>query len=225
MRRYTVDSFAPVVCRRTQSHTLRSVFVQRRPPARDMTLSRGWSNYLSGARPFWYFVYYAFNRVDTDRLRANGPDRTCAEWILRNGGAVSGWDSPGQLVTDYNWLNAIGRDFRLHSIVARDIGVIAMGFDHLRGCERVQRIVLDGCTHLENEALTQLRHVSGSLRELELRECRYFRDDGLLRLAELKGLRGLTLGGGLVGVADLAEVVKKLRERIPECEVTMEQTK
>lgn len=190
-----------------------------------MTLSRILSNYVSTARPFWYFVYYAFNRVDTDRLRANGPDRTCAEWILRNGGAVSGCDSPGQLITNYNCLNAVGRDFRLHSIVARDIGLIAMGFDHLQGCERVQRIVLDGCTHLENEALAQLRHVSGSLRELELCECRYFRDDGLMRLADLRVLRGLTLGEGLVGVADMTKVVRQLRERIPKCEVRMVQKK
>lgn len=90
------------------------------------------------SRPLWYFVYHAFNRLDGERLRRFGPDRTCAEWILRNGGRVSLSSAPGTLLADYNALPRVAaaveasQPFRLHSIVAERIGLLAMGFEHLQ---------------------------------------------------------------------------------------------
>ena len=44
----------------------------------------------------------SFNKPDMDRIKEFGPDRTCAEWVLRNGGKVV-WDS-GKQMADYNSL-------------------------------------------------------------------------------------------------------------------------
>lgn len=40
-------------------------------------------------RPFFAYFRIAFNTVDKDRLATVGPDRLCAEWLLKNGGAVT----------------------------------------------------------------------------------------------------------------------------------------
>lgn len=183
-------------------------------------LHKMWFNYMSTARPFWFFIYYAFNRVDTDRRSEFGPDRTCAEWILRNGGAISQCDQPRKLITNYNCLPQAlpSRRFRVHTIVADNLGLLAMGFEHLKGCECVERIVLRNCEHLENEALGSLCHVRESLKDLEVVGCRLIRDDGLLSLSVLERLRCVRLGH-LAGVKDMDHVLRQLRLNRPDCVV------
>lgn len=40
-------------------------------------------------------------RVDEFRLQKVGPDRCCAEWVLKNGGAVK-FKVQDKIITDYN---------------------------------------------------------------------------------------------------------------------------
>lgn len=193
-------------------------------------MSALWSNYMSTTRPFWFFVYYAFNRIESDRVRQFGPDRACAEWILRNGGAISECGDPGTLITNYNDLPPARRyssdtnRFRVHSIVADNIGILAMGFDHLQGCQRVERIVLRNCAHLENDALDRFGLVMQSLRHVEVFGCRNIRVDGLLALGKLERLQSLRLGS-LLGVRDLKSVAEALKRYRPQCTVEMVTTK
>lgn len=189
-----------------------------------MGLSQMWSSYVSGTaarRPFWFFVYYAFNQVDEQRLRKLGPDRTCAEWILRNGGSVSFSDRPTALHRNYNALPPERTALRLHTIEAHDIGLIACGFEHLRGCRHVQRIVLRDCAHLDDDALARLRLVGDTLSELEVCGCRQVRSEGVRALVALTQLRRLRLGD-LKGVGDLGMVVREMRAQLPDCSVELE---
>ena len=44
---------------------------------------------LSGQnRGFFGWLLPFFNQVDKDRIDQVGPDRACAEWLLKNGAAV-----------------------------------------------------------------------------------------------------------------------------------------
>lgn len=188
---------------------------------KSIGLHQMWSNCMSTARPFWFFVYYAFNRVDTERRNEFGADRTCAEWILRNGGAISRCQQPRKLITDYNSLPPAtpnGRPFRVHTIVADNLGLLALGFDHLQGCGCVERIVLRNCAYLEDDALRRLCHVRSSLKELEVFGCRLVRDDGLLSLSDLERLRSVRLGR-LSGVKHMEHVVRQLQLDRPDCVV------
>lgn len=183
-----------------------------------MSLLKICSDYVSTIRPFWHFVYYAFNRVDVQRLAEVGPDRCCAEWILRNGGAITLSDRPKSLITNYNSLSSTNaaNAFQLHTIVAEDIGLLSIGFDHLKGCDHLRCIKLIQCEHIQDDALAKLDFVKGSLRELEIRRCANIGERGLLQLGGLKELKQLTLAE-LRLVPELKDVEKLLRKELPRC--------
>lgn len=183
-----------------------------------MSLLKIFSDYVSTIRPFWHFVYYAFNRIDVQRLAEVGPDRCCAEWILRNGGAISLADRPKSLITNYNSLpnpNSTN-PFHLHTIEAEDIGLLSIGFDHLKGCEHLRRIKLVECEHIQDDALRKLDVVKGTLSDLEIRKCANISQGGLTHLGELKELKQLTLAEMQL-VPDLTEVKTLLRKELPRC--------
>lgn len=81
-------------------------------------------------RTFWKYVNMMFNKPDPERILQLGPDRTCAEWVLRNGGSVT-WSS-GKKLADYN--NLPTEDTPVPKIVeidATDSGISHYGFAHL----------------------------------------------------------------------------------------------
>lgn len=183
-----------------------------------MSLLKIFSDYVSTIRPFWHFVYFAFNRVDVQRLAEVGPDRCCAEWILRNGGAISLVNCPKSLITNYNLLPSLNpsKPFQLHSIVAEDVGLLSVGFDHLEGCQHLRSIKLIQCDHIQNDALRKMDFVKSSLRELEIRNCGNIGRTGLLSLVGLKELEQLTVAE-LKLVPDLKDVERELRKELPRC--------
>lgn len=172
-------------------------------------------------RTFWWFVYAAFNRVDEERLREVGPDRICAEWILRNGGTISLADQPDdgsaeQLVTQYNSLPR-HRRCQVSGIFARDIAIMNLGFDHLLGCKQVRTVVLDNCAYMENDSLAKLSYVRQSLRHLEIRSCPMVETSGLLTLRSLDRLKTLTVTD-VRAVRNLSEIERRLKDSLPQCE-------
>lgn len=184
-----------------------------------MSLLKICSDYVSSIRPFWHFVYYAFNRVDAERLAHVGPERCCAEWILRNGGAISLAHRPTAMITNYNALpyaHHSAAPFHLHTIVADDIGLMSIGFDHLRGLRHLRRMVLRRCDHVHDDALSRLWLVSGTLRELEIRRCANIGRGGLMQLGVLKELECLTVAD-LRLVPQMEELEPVLRAKLPHC--------
>lgn len=72
-----------------------------------------------------------FNKPDADRIKEFGPDRACAEWVLRNGGKVV-W-SDGQTLADYNALTPenVHSKKQLIAIDGTDSSISHYGFSHL----------------------------------------------------------------------------------------------
>jgi H+-transporting ATP synthase F0 complex subunit s len=71
--------------------------------------------------------------VDKSRIDEVGPDRACAEWLLRCGAAVK-WDKgPDEWLKDYNSL-PVGhyRSHHIAEIDATDSAVMHIGFPHFR---------------------------------------------------------------------------------------------
>lgn len=77
------------------------------------------------------FIIYLVLRVSQDRIKEVGPDRACAEWLLRCGAHVrfKGFD---RWQTDYNTLSGDGfNKYRIEMIDATDSAVMRVGFPHL----------------------------------------------------------------------------------------------
>lgn len=174
-------------------------------------------------RTFFAYFRIAFNSVDTDRLAEVGPDRLCAEWLLKNGGTVT-FDGRTRVINDYNSLGsapgpAAARP-RIAKIDATDASIMAIGFEHLRDCNALQSIRLERCKHLENEALQKLEHVGATLRQLTIVDCFNVTDSGLRSLGQLKGLEKLDVSG-VPYVQDLEAVVAELKVKLPKCAVSI----
>lgn len=167
-------------------------------------------------RPFFGYFRIAFNSVDKDRLLEVGPDRLCAEWLLKNGGAITFVGR--RSVEDYNALGSAGQRHPIESVEATDASIMAIGFDHFRNCRALQRITLTRCKHMENEALQRLTVIKDSLRELTLTDCFNVTDSGLVNLGELSGLQKLNVSG-VPYVKDLPAVRATLAQKLPECEI------
>lgn len=71
-----------------------------------------------------------FNKPDPKRIKLVGPDRACAEWVLRNGGKVVWAD--GKKLADYNSLPPEDQEVpKLIEIDGTDSSISHYGFPHL----------------------------------------------------------------------------------------------
>lgn len=82
-------------------------------------------------------VFFIF-RVDYERIKAVGPDRAAAEWLLRCGAKVrfQGFD---RWQHDYNGLptGVLGK-YKIQAIDATESCIMFRGFDHLGECQCVE---------------------------------------------------------------------------------------
>lgn len=70
-------------------------------------------------------------RVDEERVKEVGPDRACAEWLLRSGARVK-WMGMEYWQTDYNSLPPSNFDrYKIEEIDATGSSVMGIGFPHL----------------------------------------------------------------------------------------------
>ncbi|KAH8336764.1 hypothetical protein KR059_002636, partial [Drosophila kikkawai] len=169
-------------------------------------------------RGIWGYVAIAFNQVDAERLSKVGPNRLCAEWIIKNGGGVRFVGSPNRLWKDYNSLPGENAPFEIKVVDASNSSIMKIGLEHLKGCSCVDTVIFHNCKHLENDGLEGLHHISSSLVRLQVSGCYNITDSGLAVIAELKNLRQLIIFD-MMFVKNMEAVSAKLKEHLPSCDI------
>lgn len=172
---------------------------------------------------FWHWINTIFNQVSRDRIEEVGPDRACAEWLLRNGALVQ-WMGANEFVTDYNELpldKAEKGQYFIKAVDATDASIMAVGFPHFDGCNHIEKITLKKCKYLDSESLPLLSVLKKSLKTLEVIYCWNLNTESVLSLSNLSNLKTLKLEG-LPEVKNKTEVLLKLQQALPNCEVTFD---
>lgn len=68
--------------------------------------------------------------MDDNRVKEVGPDRACAEWLLRNGAAVT-WKEDGGFLSDYNALPSVEAERKhIKAVDATNSAISDIGFPH-----------------------------------------------------------------------------------------------
>ncbi|CRL02277.1 CLUMA_CG015076, isoform A [Clunio marinus] len=168
-------------------------------------------------RELWWWTVIMFNKMDEERTKTLGYDRTTAEWVLRNGGCVRFIGSP-LLFCDYNTLPPENTKFFVKEIEATDAGLNTDGFDHIKGCHKLDRIFLKNCKYLEDDSLKKFMLRKDSLKIVEIIQCKNLTDDGLQHLTKLINLEKLIVHN-LPYVKHLEKVQEDLRKALPKCTI------
>lgn len=172
-------------------------------------------------RHIFAFIKKAFNAVDGQRLKEVGPDRACAEWILKNGGAVRFTMCPKFLINSYDDLPEETVKITVKEIDATGTAITELGFNHLDGCKSIDTVILDDCSDVDDLALAKLSFIKKTLEVLQVSRCGKVSVNGLLKVKELVHLKKLRCFD-LVQVEDIATVARQLRLDLPKCEVIVD---
>ncbi|XP_034478347.1 ATP synthase subunit s, mitochondrial [Drosophila innubila] len=178
-------------------------------------------NYVVCAPPvrkIWGYVAVAFNQVDADRLAKVGPNRLCAEWVIKNGGGVRLTDYPSKLWKDYNLLPSEGTKFHIKVVDASNASVMKIGLEHFKGCTKIDTVIFHNCKHLEGDGLVGLTHLRDSLTTLQISGCYNMYDNDLDVIGELSNLKQLIIFD-MNYVQNMDQVAANLRARLPNCEM------
>ncbi|XP_072314430.1 ATP synthase subunit s, mitochondrial [Eucyclogobius newberryi] len=175
-------------------------------------------------RHFWGWLNAVFNKVDHERIKAVGPDRAAAEWLLRCGAKVrfQGFERFHQ---DYNGLptGPLGR-YKIQAIDATESCIMSRGFEHLDGVKNLEEIRLRKCIYIEDgclEALSSKQNLQDSVYVMEVVSCGNVTDRGLVALHKLKNLEYLFLSD-LPGVVDKDTTVQRLKTALPKLDVALD---
>jgi len=168
-------------------------------------------------RHLWGWLNSVFNRVDQSRIKEVGPDRACAEWLLRCGAGVK-WDRGDEWTRDYNSLPVGNYRLKILEIDATDSAVMQIGFPHLKGLKHVRKVVLHKCGYLEDEAVSQLGYIKDTLKDLQISSCGNVSDEGILSLKQLVNLENLFLYDFLE-VKDRKHCLNELTKALPQCKI------
>lgn len=136
--------------------------------------------------------------------------------VIKNGGAVQ-FDNQRHPISDYNSIALGSGKSTLKLIDATDSSIMGIGFEHFKGCNSIEHIILNRCKHLENEALEKLAYVN-SLRELQVTNCPNVVESGLLSLKQLNHLQKLTIYG-FIYIDNFNSVVNELQKELPDCHI------
>ncbi|CAH0399790.1 unnamed protein product [Chilo suppressalis] len=168
-------------------------------------------------RNFWEYVNMMFNKPDPQRIEKVGPDRACAEWVLRNGGKVVWAD--GKRLADYNNLPPEDQSVpKIIEIDGSDSSISHYGFPHLRGCSRLEKVILHNDKYIDDRAIRGLSNGKDTLLHVQVSKCPSVTDDGVKELKILSKLQELILFD-LHSVADLKECKNYLKIQLPKCNV------
>lgn len=176
-------------------------------------------------RYFWQWVCTVFNKVSRERIEEVGPDRACAEWLLRNGAMVQ-WVGKSDFVTDYNALPLRGAEkgrYLIKAVDATDSSIMAIGFPHFKGCHHIDKIIMKNCKYIEDEALHMLSVLEASLKTLEISSCFNLTSEGVSSLTALRNLKRLKLEA-LPEVKNKIEVTGILKSALPNCNITFDES-
>uniref|UniRef100_A0AAG5CZD1 Mitochondrial ATP synthase regulatory component factor B n=1 Tax=Anopheles atroparvus TaxID=41427 RepID=A0AAG5CZD1_ANOAO len=170
-------------------------------------------------RSFWGFVNMMFNRVDRSRLKKVGPDRLCAEWLLKNGAKAKFVKDPRTHI-HFNALPDESRPVLMEELDGTDSGIMHIGFDHLEGLTQLRKVTLHNCVYIDDQALWKLQKAADTLQEVQISKCSNVTDHGLLHLKKLSKLQQLKTFE-LPDVKNTQEVEKQLKEALPNCRFDM----
>lgn len=116
---------------------------------------------------------------------------------------------------DYNALPPENSKFLIKEIEARNAGINATGFEHLKGCLKIDRIFLEDCSYITDEALEKLVYRKDSLKILEIIRCD-ITDEGLKSLKVLDKLEKLAVSG-VAALKDPEGVANQLKQHLKNC--------
>ncbi|XP_065331963.1 ATP synthase subunit s, mitochondrial [Cloeon dipterum] len=173
-------------------------------------------NHLS-KRNIWGWLNTVFNRFDPSRVKDVGPDRACAEWLLRCGAGLK-WKNSKTLLTDYNSLPITGGQ-KIVEINATDAAIMDCGFPHFKGLTDVEKIVFHKCGYLTDSAILYLPILKASLKHLQISSCGNITVEGLQPIKQLSKLQSLLLYD-LPEINNKDEVAQDLQSALPQCKVS-----
>lgn len=110
--------------------------------------------------------------------------------------------------------------FYVQEILADHSRLSHVGFLHLKGCTKIDRIKFKDCDCIEDNALRYLSFVKDSLRHLEIENCKNVTDEGLRHLKDLK-LKTLVIKN-LPCVYEIEVVKKELENSLKGCDIKIE---
>ncbi|XP_075879480.1 ATP synthase subunit s, mitochondrial [Nelusetta ayraudi] len=177
-----------------------------------------------GRRHFWGWLNAVFNKVDYERIKAVGPDRAAAEWLLRCGAKVR-FEGFERWHHDYNALptGPLGR-YKIQGIDATESCIMYRGFDHLDGLKHLEEIKFNKCIYIEDmclERLSSIESLQETLYMMELVSCGNVTDKGIIALHRLRNLEYLFLSD-LPGIADKQKTVERLQTALPRLDLTLD---
>ncbi|XP_047531251.1 ATP synthase subunit s, mitochondrial [Vanessa atalanta] len=168
-------------------------------------------------RSFWEYVNMMFNKPDPERIKTLGPDRACAEWVLRNGGKII-W-SDGKKLEDYNSLPPEEQSVpKIVTIDGSDSSISHYGFPHLSGCTMLEKIILHNNKYIDDRAMKGLSYGDATLKHAQVSECVNVTDVGLKDIKCLTKLNTLVLFN-LSSVNNLDECKQYLQSQLPSCKI------
>ncbi|CAN9501984.1 unnamed protein product [Ophioblennius macclurei] len=175
-------------------------------------------------RHFWGWLNAVFNKVDHERIKAVGPDRAAAEWLLRCGAKVR-FQGFERWHYDYNGLptGPLGR-YKIQGIDATESCIMYRGFDHLDGLKHLEDIKLNKCIYIEDaclERLSSIENLQESVYMMEVISCGNVTDKGVVALHKLKNLEYLFLSD-LPGIKDRETTVGRLKTALPRLDVVVD---
>lgn len=158
-----------------------------------------------------------FNKPDTDRIKKFGPDRACAEWVLRNGGKIV-WVN-GSTIRDYNLLppESLGVP-KVLEIDGSDSSISHYGFPHLMGCTKLTKITLHNDDYIDDRAIKGLAYGKSTLTHVQVSKCVNVTDAGLKEIKALRKLQHLVLYG-LISVENMEECKLVIQAHLPKCKI------
>ena len=171
-------------------------------------------------RGFYGWLNSIFNRVDANRIKEVGPDRACAEWLIRCGASVK-WINSKNFMKDYNSLPVGGGPmYKIEEVDATDAAIMEIGFPHFKNCAHLRKIKLKNCGYLEDASMRSIAYLlHENLAWLEVIQCHNISDEGLLALKKMKALKILHLEN-LTNVKEPQKVIASLEEALPKCQIS-----
>lgn len=170
--------------------------------------------------PYRPFLNYVFNWVSQSRRKEVGPDRACAEWIMKNGAFIR-WVGQSEFVSHYNLLpldKKVEGTFYIEEVKAdSQASIMYFGFSNFEGCNHVSKITLDNVKTIDDRAIKRLDYLKHTLKYLYIGDCRNVTAASLPHLTQLHNLKLLHLKN--LNIKDYGLLEEKLP---PDCKITIE---
>ncbi|UJR31520.1 hypothetical protein I4U23_019009 [Adineta vaga] len=189
---------------------------------KDMTsvLTRRLTSHISltNNRQFFSWLNIVWNRYDQKRVQEIGPDRACAEWLLRCSGSVR-FKNCHSITADYNSIpTGASSQQKLEEIRAVKACITSDGFAYLKGLTDLKKVHLEKCDQVGDGTIVRLKQVKDTLESIALIDLPQITEDGVGNLTDLKNLKQIDLAR-LPGIRNRDGIIKLLNNELPECTV------